>query len=187
MFTLFRYVKCVYFQETASFQADESIEVPEPVEEDSMEESPVEENLPPGDASVTVTFHMEECGSKRCKPKLADSLGYTYTVKKRKPYATYWECSVRPRNARCPASVIQRNGEFRRGKNSHIHPPTVGATQALAVQAEVRQKATRDKFTSAGILVQEALMNTVDPEAPNQALPKITNLVSMHPGFTYYR
>ena len=41
----------------------------------------VDTNLPPGDPLIT--FRLIEGGSKRSRDKLVDSLGYSYTIKRR--------------------------------------------------------------------------------------------------------
>ncbi len=185
--------KSVCSQETISFQAEESIGLPDPIEEDSMEEPPIEDRFclkePRTQLWPFIWRSSAPSGASRSWSTAWDTRTQwrrgSRTVKKRKPYATYWVCSVCPKNARCSASVIQRNGDYRHGNitpTTTPPPPTIGATQSLTVQADVRQKATKDKFTSAGILMQEALTTNMDPGIPDQALPKISNLVSMHTG-----
>lgn len=97
----------------------------------------------------------------------------------RKEHAVYWECSVRPKGNRCPASVIERNDVFRRGANEHNHGPKVGAATAIKVQAAVRSKASDDVFKPASAIVHEVVLEQVDGAAPNPALPTVANLVSI--------
>ena len=68
-----------------------------------------------------VTFQLMEEGSKRRKTKLVDSLGFSYNVRSKRSYATYWQGTFRPRGNACKATVIQRDGTFQAGTNAHNH------------------------------------------------------------------
>eukprot|EP00058_Branchiostoma_floridae_P024408 XP_002609898.1 hypothetical protein BRAFLDRAFT_125987 [Branchiostoma floridae] len=126
-----------------------------------------------------VTFTFIERGTKKGRPKLTDNLGYAYTIKRSRPATNvrYWECAKRPKKGRCPASVVERTGVFRRGDNFHNHPPVVNCLTNVKIQAEVRAKAVEDVFKSAYTIVQETLLAMVDETAPNPGLPRISNLV----------
>ncbi|KAI8502630.1 hypothetical protein Bbelb_193320 [Branchiostoma belcheri] len=54
----------------------------------------VEDDFPVDEGGET-TFKLIDAGTKRGRPKLADSVGYSYTVKEKKLYAVYWTCSRR--------------------------------------------------------------------------------------------
>ncbi|XP_035663387.1 uncharacterized protein LOC118407075 [Branchiostoma floridae] len=159
------------------------IPMPRVVLEDSIGDLSVEEDLPVG-AERDVTFSLVKKGTKRGADKLTDSLGFAYTVRKRKVTVTYWECEKRPKDKsfRCNASVIERppgSGVYRRGDNEHNHPPVVNCETNIKIQAEVRAKAVADVFKSAHSIVQETMLSSVDEEAPNPQLPKISNLIRM--------
>ena len=70
------------------------------------------ENLTPNNR---ITFQLVEEGSKHRKTKLVDNLGYSYNVRSKWSYATYWQCTVRPRGNACNATVIQHDGTFQAG------------------------------------------------------------------------
>ncbi|KAI8491424.1 hypothetical protein Bbelb_310570 [Branchiostoma belcheri] len=164
--------------EEAELSFQSPIRMPRVVLEDSIENMSVEEDLPVG-VEREVTFTLIPSGSKRGGHKLADSMGYAYTVKRRKETVTYWECSKRPKGARCPASVVERAGIYRRGDNRHNHPAVVNTETNLKIQAEVRAKAKDDVFKSAHAIVQETMLANVDDTAPNPELPRISNLMRM--------
>jgi hypothetical protein len=75
--------------------------------------------------------------------------------------------------------VIQRNGDFRRGDNTHTHAPVIGAKTNLVIQATVRKMAVDNVFESAGAIVQRIVMEKVDIQAPQPALPSMNSLVSV--------
>ena len=102
-----------------------------------------------------VTFQPVEEGSKRRKTKLVDSLGYSYNVRSKRSYATYWQCTVRPRGNACKATVIQRDGTFQAGANAHNHYSEPGALTAAKIVKLVKEKALEDKFKPASAIVEE--------------------------------
>ena len=159
-----------------SFHVSNNFVVPVPEQEDTVMDGPNDETLPDDRPNLAITCIPS--GSKRGKAKLADNLGYSYTVKRRHTFVIYWECSVRRKNFRCPATVIERNGTFIRGNNRHIHPPKSGAATNLKIQATVHAKAQENIFHPAGALVQHALLDMVDDRRPNPDVPSIQNLVS---------
>ncbi len=102
-----------------------------------------------------VTYHVVENGTKRRKISLVDSVGFTYNVHSKRTYATYWQCTVRPKGNPCKASVIERNGSFQAGKSVHNHNVEAGALTAAKVVVEVKRKALEDKFRPASAIVDE--------------------------------
>ncbi|KAI8516267.1 hypothetical protein Bbelb_048480 [Branchiostoma belcheri] len=119
-----------------NFQADGSFEVPDRNLEDTIGDVSVEDNLPVDEGSET-TFKLIDEGTKRGRSKLADSDGYSYTVKK-KPYAVCWTCSRRQRGNKCPATVVEGNGVYWWGGHRYTHPPIMHAATNLQIQASVR-------------------------------------------------
>ncbi|KAI8516607.1 hypothetical protein Bbelb_051880 [Branchiostoma belcheri] len=81
--------------------------------------------------------------------------------KGRKEHVTHWDCVVRPKGRRCPASVIERTGQFKMGNNQHNHPPVVNAATDVKIQAAVRQKAADNVYQSASAIVRDVVMNQV--------------------------
>ena len=142
--------KSVCSQETISFQAEESIGLPDPIEEDSMEEPPIEDRFclkePRTQLWPFIWRSSAPSGASRSWSTAWDTRTQwrrgSRTVKKRKPYATYWVCSVCPKNARCSASVIQRNGDYRHG---NITPTTTPPPQQSAQPSHSQSRPTLDK------------------------------------------
>ncbi|XP_066293786.1 zinc finger protein 22-like [Branchiostoma lanceolatum] len=154
------------------------IPTPRVVLKDSIDDLSAKEDLPVGsEREVTFTFIAK--GTKREGDLLTDSLGFAYTVKRKRTNVRYWECQKRPTGERCPASVIERDGGYKRGDNNHDHPPVVNYERNIKIQAEVRQKAVADVSKSAHTIVQETMLANVDDTAPNPELPRISNLIRM--------
>lgn len=102
-----------------------------------------------------VTYRIVEEGTKRRKTRLLDSIGFTYNVHSKRSYATYWQCTVRPKANPCKASVIERNGWYQTGRSAHNHQVEAGAFTAAKVMAAVKTKALEDKFRPASAIVEE--------------------------------
>ena len=120
-------------------------------------ESSLEESAP-GEVIAEfqpVSFQIVESGTKRRKTSLIDSLGFCYNVHSRRPYATYWQCTVRPKGNPCKASVTERDGVFRPGQQSHNHTVEMGAATAAKIVSQVKSKALDDKFKPASAIVDE--------------------------------
>ena len=98
---------------------DTSSEPPSTNEEPSILE-PGPDGEPPI-AAERVTFQLVERGTKRGKTSLIDSQGFTYNVHSRRPYTTYWQCTMRPKGNPCQSSVTERDGIFQAGKSAHNH------------------------------------------------------------------
>ena len=120
---------------------------------------------------------MIERSSQRGQIKLADSVGYTYTVKKRWASGDVtWQCSVRNYRTKivCSATVRQRDNDFVPGGQPHIHQPAAGAGLAAKVQLDVKERAAADLISSAARIVDDVI-DRLD-EAPAPAVPKSVNL-----------
>ena len=122
-----------------------------------------------------VTFQLVEEGSKRRKTKLVDSLGYSYNVRSKRSYATYWQCTVRPRGNACKATVIQRDGTFQAGANAHNHSSEPGAVTAAKIVKLVKEKALEDKFKPASAIVEEVFKLHLTDLQVNLANGKFSN------------
>ncbi|CAH1271088.1 ZNF782 [Branchiostoma lanceolatum] len=154
------------------------IPIPRVVQKDSIGYLGVEEDIPVG-ADRDVTFTFIDKGTKRGGDLLTDSFGYAYTVKRKRTNVRYWVCQKRPTGERCPASLIERDGGYKRGDNNHDHPPVVNCETNIKIQAEVRKKALADVSKSAHTIVKETMLANVDETAPNPELPRISNLIRM--------
>ena len=73
------------------------------------------------------TCLIKKGGTKRKKPMLVDSNGYSYNINKRSKTSrtTYWQCTHRPniKTKRCKAAVTQTDEEFRARQHEHNHKP----------------------------------------------------------------
>ena len=92
------------------------------------------------------------------KTKLVDSLGYSYNVRSKWSYATYWQCTVHPRGNACKATVIQQDGTFQAGTKAHNHSSEPGAVTAAKIVKLVKEKALEDKFKLASAMVGEVFI-----------------------------
>ena len=89
---------------------------------------------------VNGTYRIVEEETKRRKISLVDSVGFKYNVHSKRSYATYWQCTVRPKGNPCKASVVERNSLFLAGKSNHNHQVEAGgAFTAAEVVAAVKQ------------------------------------------------
>ena len=148
--------------------------------ESSIEEPLLGDDTDTANPNNHVTFQLVEEGSKRRKTKLVDSLGYSYNVRSKRSYATYWQCTVRPRGNACKATLIQRDGTFQAGANAHNHSSEPGAVTAAKIVKLVKEKALEDKFKPASAIVEEVFklhltdlqVNSANGKFPN---PKFSN------------
>lgn len=139
-------------------RGDETMDVDIPPR---LEESSIQDETPQtfNDDPTEVTYEIVNCGSQKSKEKLADSIGYTYTVKVRRPNGNkVWTCSVRNKNLWCKASVYQKGSNFTRGPQPHIHTERLGAATATKINALVKQTAKEDIFTSAAEIVNKIML-----------------------------
>ena len=110
---------------------------------------------------VPTSFHLVEEGSQRRKTKLVDSLGFSYNIRSKRPYATYWQCTVRPKGNHCKATVIERVGVFTAGQAAHNHPQPVGTYTAAKIISTVKRKAVADVFKPASAIVDEVIVSKI--------------------------
>ena len=100
----------------------------------------------------------------RCMRKLLDVNSHRLFPAKvyaKRSYATYWQCTVRPKGNPCKASVAERDGTFQAGKNSHNHSADVGAATARKIVTTVKAKALENKFKPASAIVNEVINSLV--------------------------
>ena len=84
---------------------------------------------------------------------LVYSLGFTYNVNSKRPYATYRQCTVRPKGHACKVSIQV-------GKNPHNHGVEVGAVTMKKNATKIKEKALEDKFKPAAEIVNEVIMHS---------------------------
>ena len=135
-----------------------SFEVPPQIMESSIEDDTPRlydgENLP---LPAVTTYEAIRDGSQKGKEKLADSEGYTYTLKTRRANGNQvWRCSVRNKSVWCKATVQQKDDDvFTRGSQPHVHPAELGAAKATRISSAVKKIAATEIFTSAAEIVNK--------------------------------
>ena len=133
-----------------------SVTVEETVESAHSAESSLEDPTPVELSShFEVTYEVVEQSSKRGRPKLIDSHGYSYNMHRQRGAVIDWQCIVRPRANPCRATVRQRGNQYQRGNHQHNHQAKVGALAAAKITANVKAKATADLFRPAPAIVDE--------------------------------
>jgi hypothetical protein len=138
-----------------------SFEVPPQLSESSIEDNSPAQNDDIAMPMVT-TYEVIKEGSQKGKEKLADSEGYTYTVKERRTNGnTVWTCSVRNKSLWCKARVTQKADGFARGSQPHIHPLQLGAATAARVSTAVKKIAATEIFTSAAEIVNKVSIHSL--------------------------
>ena len=108
-------------------------------------------------SSFAATYEIVENCSKRGRPKLIDSQGYTYNLQRQRGLVTDWQCSIRPKVNPCRATVKQRGDQFECGSHVHNHPAQVGALTAAKITVQVKAKAVEDIFRPAPAIVDEVM------------------------------
>ena len=127
---------------------------PFPVDHESSLEDPSVGDDPSSDDEVRpdqTTYQVVAGDSKRGGSKLFSRLGFSFNVKRRLAN-THWQCTVRPKSSTCPATVIERSGEF---NPSHNHPPEAGLAAAATIKSKVKERAVADLFKPASAIVDE--------------------------------
>ena len=152
--------------------------------ESSIEEPLLGDDTDTANPNNHVTFQLVEEGSKRRKTKLVDSLGYSYNVRSKRSYATYWQCTVRPRGNACKATVIQQDGTFQAGANAHNHSSEPGAVTAAKIVKLVKEKALEDKFKPASAIVEEVFKLYLTDLQVTSANGKFSNPKFSNPKFS---
>ncbi|KAK3745839.1 hypothetical protein QZH41_004303 [Actinostola sp. cb2023] len=110
------------------------------------------------------------------KEKLFDSLGYSYNIKRQRGETIDWQCTIRRKDTRCPASVIQRPGSlFIPGKNQHSHLADVGSVKVAKICSRVKTEAVNNLFKPAPGIVHEVLTDEIT-DAPCPSLPKVEHI-----------
>ncbi|PFX12601.1 hypothetical protein AWC38_SpisGene23408 [Stylophora pistillata] len=95
-------------------------------------------------SSFAVTYEIVESSSKRGRPKLIDSQGYSYTLQRRRGLVTDWQCSIHRKVNPCRDTLRQRGDQFQCGNQVHNHQAQVGVFKAAKIAAQVEAKAVED-------------------------------------------
>ena len=102
-------------------------------------------------------FQIVERATTRGTPKLLDSIGYTYTVRKREANSTAWQCTVSTGFC-CSAAVTQWNdGDFTFSRRTHNHCSSVVALIVSRIESRVRDESAADNSRPASEVVKQVL------------------------------
>ena len=158
----------------------ESPSFPSYVVPEVLHESSIAEPLP-ADAQTDISFVAEyrivSTASQRSRDVLTDNRGYTFTLKRRGIASIIWRCSVRNIKCKCGPTVIQRGSVFKAGRQPHIHPPKSGIEVVTKVNAILKKTTKTKVFASGAKIVDDVLLENVQPDNMPDYLSKYANLV----------
>jgi hypothetical protein len=106
------------------------------------QESTMTGPLPVAVENEDVTFTIIDSSTKRGNATVIDSMGFSYTIKRKTSVATTWRCAIRNKKINCKATVRETVGQFIEGNIPHNHPPTSGLEPARKVAAELNRLAS---------------------------------------------
>ncbi|XP_063843544.1 uncharacterized protein LOC135090589 isoform X6 [Scylla paramamosain] len=121
------------------------------------------------------TFEVVEDATKRGKPRLLDSRGYSYTQAKGTANAAVWRCTIRNDKVYCRATVRQSSLVFMCGSVEHCHPPEVGALSKAKFLSRLNREARAHPHESAASIVKRVLASDFASECPGSL--KLANLI----------
>ena len=162
---------CLTSLDTDAAPADDPTDVAPA--DDPIDVAPADD---PTTSSDSITYEKVLSSTQRGQHKLVDSVGYTYTVKRKTRVGVHWRCAVRNKNVKCRATVKETNVMYIKDHNPHSHPPETCSAITSKVSALVKEKALQDVFRSAADIVDEVLRDEVDPHVPLSSLPAPENL-----------
>ena len=144
--------------------------------EDSVNNSDCS-NEAQAEALVEVITYEKVCASsQRGKHKLIDSQGYSYTFKRETNVGVHWRCAVRNKSVKCGMTIKEVNNTFIRGPNEHSHPPEACPGATSKVSKLIKHKAMEDVFRPALEIVEEVMLENIEPTMPTASLPAPINL-----------
>ncbi|XP_069189921.1 uncharacterized protein [Procambarus clarkii] len=158
----------------ASFTVDLPIENAAVVQDTSIRDELIPSTL---SQDVPLTWEIIPTGTRRGKPRLHNSHGYTYTIRKETDFATYWWCSIRQKSNRCFATVIQHGKDFKQGANCHNHLGDPGALATTKVTVAAKERCKANPLISAASVVEEELMSFKETHINAHQLPNPANIV----------
>ncbi|KAK3866430.1 hypothetical protein Pcinc_028037 [Petrolisthes cinctipes] len=121
------------------------------------------------------TFEVVEDATKRGKPRLLDSRGYSYTQAKGTATAAVWRCTIRNDKVYCRATVRQNGFVFVCGQVEHCHPPDLGALSKAKFLGRLNKEARARPHESAASIVKRVLASEFSTESPGPI--KLANLI----------
>ena len=85
-----------------------------------------------------VKYFIISVSSNHGRDKLANSLGFSYTVKDIKGSTTSWRCTIHNKQVTCRATVHQVSDIFLRGPQPHLHPTQPGIINTLQTKKRIK-------------------------------------------------
>ncbi|XP_022083893.1 uncharacterized protein LOC110975606 isoform X1 [Acanthaster planci] len=123
-------------------------------------------------------YRLLQSSSQRCRPRLVDSQGYTYNIKRVRQKVVDWQCTVRNKKMHCPVYLKESQGVITPGPHQHIHSPEPGAVVKSLVKAEIRTRAVENLALPTKDIVSQVLMQQ-ESEEPAVAILSPVNLARM--------
>ncbi|XP_038076735.1 uncharacterized protein LOC119744726 isoform X1 [Patiria miniata] len=123
-------------------------------------------------------YRFLQSSSQRCRPRLVDSQGFMYNVKRVRKKAVDWQCTVRSKKMRCPVFLKECDGVITPGPHQHTHAPEPGALVKSVVKAAIKAKAIENFNQPTKEIVSQVLTQQVSEE-PTAAVLSPVNLARM--------
>ncbi|XP_033626824.1 uncharacterized protein LOC117289694 [Asterias rubens] len=123
-------------------------------------------------------FRILQAATHLSRPRLIDSQGFTYNIKRARRNTVEWQCTIRGRKMCCLASYKEIDGRFTAGPHAHLHTAKPGVCYKTKVAAKIRAKALSDLFQPTSEIVNEVLLQEV-AEKPSATILKPDNLTRM--------
>ena len=125
----------------------------------STEES-IEKNLP-HDAIAAyqpeVNYFIIPISSNHGRDKLADNLGFSYTIKEIKHSTTIWRCTIHNKQVKWRTVVHKVCDIFVREPQLHLHPAQPGIINTLQNKKNINWAALSEIFTTATDITERML------------------------------
>ena len=156
------------------------LDFPAPPRPDDLQESSIADPNPV-DVSAranVVNYKIVNETSIRGRDKLFDTVGYSYTVKRRTRQCSTWRCTLRSKTVNCPATIRQEGVTFLPGPREHVHQPSLGQDIVAAISHVSKKQADEHPFRSAGEIVGDLVSEYVTDTQPCPALPALERIAA---------
>ena len=157
------------------------LDFPAPPRPDDLQESSIADPNPV-DVSAranVVNYKIVNETSIRGRDKLFDTVGYSYTVKRRtRQCSTTWRCTLRSKTVNCPANIRQEGVTFWPGPREHVHQPSLGQDIVAAISHVSKKQADEHPFRSAREIVGDLVSEYGTDTQPCPALPALERIAA---------
>ena len=139
-----------------------SFEIPPPMDKYSLLDAIPPWNIVSNHQHQPVEYEIVESSTQCGKPKLVDSSGYSYTIKRKYNNSdAIWRCTMCNKTTLCLATTRQHEMVFTPGPHKHCHQPLVGIGIAAKVSREVKKKAMHNYFQLPGAIVEQVTFSFI--------------------------